>query len=230
MIDIHSHIIYCIDDGPDTIEKSKQMVIGASRVGVKTIIATPHFSEVLLEDSKIINNYNEVVKIGREYGINILLGYEVKINPFLPDSLEKNITLNKTRFILVELPYDNIPFYLSEILYKLQLMQITPVIAHPERNLALHKNFQLFLDLHKMGFLIQVDAGSIMGVYGRSAKKLAKKIIKSKDAHFIASDAHNPRGYSDFYKARKKVHRWVGEEYTDRLFCRNSKDILRIGE
>ena len=57
MIDIHSHIIYGVDDGPKSLDESKNMLKAASRAGVKTIIATPHFGKELFEDSVFQNHY-----------------------------------------------------------------------------------------------------------------------------------------------------------------------------
>ena len=41
-IDIHSHVIPCVDDGSQSIEQSVKMLEIAASEGISTIIATPH--------------------------------------------------------------------------------------------------------------------------------------------------------------------------------------------
>lgn len=43
IVDIHSHIISGIDDGPKNIEMTLEMLKNAERDGTKEIIATPHY-------------------------------------------------------------------------------------------------------------------------------------------------------------------------------------------
>jgi protein-tyrosine phosphatase len=41
-IDIHSHILYGLDDGAKSLEESVQMLEIARRTGTSAIVATPH--------------------------------------------------------------------------------------------------------------------------------------------------------------------------------------------
>jgi protein-tyrosine phosphatase len=230
MIDIHSHIIFGVDDGPSTIEESLKMVSEASNAGIKTIIATPHFQKEVFENDKIVENYNRLVKCASDFDISILLGYEVFINPSLARMVadKKPLTLNNSGYLLLELPFDSIPIYIYEIIFQLQLLEVTVVIAHPERNRNFLKNFDSLLGLVERGCLLQLDAASIIGVYGRHVKDFTKKLIKLKLVHFIASDAHSAKDYGNWYlKAYKKVNKWVGEEYTEKLFEKNAVAIVR---
>ncbi|MCX7920944.1 MAG: phosphoesterase [Clostridia bacterium] len=229
MIDIHSHLIYGVDDGPSTIDESLRMVEAAAKQDVKVIIATPHFQENIFENDKLVDNFYELVYKTSDYGVDLKMGYEVFINPFIPDILKgkKSLTLNESRYMLLEMPFDDIPIYSYETIYKLQLERIIPIIAHPERNRTFLKNFDTFTSFIERGCLVQLDAASIVGVYGKSVKNFAKKLIKSNMAQFVASDAHFARDYTNWYKkAYQKVRKWAGEEYADKLFYRNSKFIL----
>lgn len=230
MIDIHSHIIYGVDDGPSTIEESLEMVSKASDEGVKIIIATPHLKKEIMNNEKIIENYAKLTGRAKDFDIKILLGYEVLINPYLPQLLaeKRSLTLNNSEYLLLELPFDSIPIYIYEIIFQIQLLEITVVIAHPERNSNLLKNFDSLLGLVERGCLLQLDVASIIGIHGRQVKEFSKKLLKLKLAHFVASDAHSIKNYNTWYpKAHKIVEKWVGQEYTDKLFEKNAASIVK---
>lgn len=229
MIDIHSHIIYGMDDGSPTLAESVKMLVQAQKLGITTIFATPHYQENIFNLDRISNNFLEVVEKAWEYGITLKLGSEVYINPYVDKLIKekKILLLNRSNYVLLELPYEAIPLYTFEMIYKLQLQRISVIIAHPERNINLLKEFSLYVDFLERGCLMQIDAGSISGAYGKAVEEYAKRLIKLKMAHFVASDAHCAKDYKEWYlKAYKKVNNWVGSEYADKLFIYNSQHIL----
>jgi protein-tyrosine phosphatase len=87
-------------------------------------------------------------------------------------------------------------------------------------------NFDSLIKFLENGCLVQIDAASVVGVYGTEARHIAEKLIKLNLAQFVASDAHCPEDYCSWYlPAYKQVKRWVGVEYTDQLFNENAKKI-----
>ena len=52
MRDIHSHILYNIDDGSKSLEESIELLKELEKSGVEEIILTPHY----IEDSKYVAN------------------------------------------------------------------------------------------------------------------------------------------------------------------------------
>lgn len=230
MIDIHSHIIFGVDDGPSTIEESLNMLSEATKAGIKIIVATPHFKKEIYDNKLIVENYNKLVKDSTDFDISIFLGYEVQINPCIPGMLQdkKLLTLNNSGYLLLELPFDSIPIYIYEAIFQLQLLEITVVIAHPERNNSFLKSFDSLLGLIERGCLIQVDAASIIGIHGRHVKDFTKKLVKLKLVHFVASDAHSAKDYTQWYlKAYKLVKKWAGEGYADKLFTKNATAVVQ---
>jgi len=76
-----------------------------------------------------------------------------------------------------------------------------------------------------------VDASSILGRNGGAAKRFARRLITSGQATFVASDAHDPTGYSKWFSgAYKKVVKWVGSREADDLFRNNAKVIIEKAE
>ena len=229
MIDIHSHIIPGVDDGPPTMIIASQILSEASKAGVKTIIATPHYNKELHENGTVEQNFRLLQKEALQYDITIKMGYEIKIHQYaaqMPDDYYQ-LTLGDSRYILLELPFDKVPEYTFNLLYELQLKRLIPIMAHPERCSKLAKDKHLLSDLIETGCLFQVDAASIIGINGRTTKRFVRKIITSGKVSFAASDAHEPNGYSNWYiKAYKKVQKWIGKQKADDLFIYNPESIL----
>ncbi len=229
MIDIHSHIIYGLDDGSPKLDESVKMLKKARELGIHTIIATPHYQENLFNMEGITQRFLEVAEEAMEFGITLKPGSEVYINPFVDRLVreKKILLLNRSDYIMLELPYESIPLYTFEMIYKLQLQRISIIIAHPERNVNLIKDFSLFAGFLERGCMMQVDAGSIAGAYGSAVEDYTKKLVKLKMVHFVASDAHCAKDYDQWYtKAYGKVSRWAGSAYADKLFISNPQLIL----
>jgi len=229
MIDIHCHIIPGVDDGPQATEEAHQMLSEASKAGVKTIIATPHYSHELHENGLAGQKFAFLCREAARYGISLLKGYEIKIHTYparMPEDFS-SLTLGGSKYILLELPLDKAPSYTLELLYRVQLQRLIPILAHPERCTKLIKDKLLFEDITDMGCLLQIDASSVIGRNGRAAKRFARRIITSGQASFVASDAHDPTGYSNWFAgAYKKVVKWVGSRKADDLFGNNAAAII----
>lgn len=197
MIDIHSHIIPKIDDGAKSIEITIEMLKNAEKDGTKQIIATPHY---LLEYGEAtINEVKNYVKTLNELtqkenlNLKIYAGQEVYFTEnILQYYLENKIgTINDSRYMLIEFPMNKFEDNIFDILYELQVRNITPVIAHPERYKPIIKNpiaINRFID---EGYLFQMNSGSIEGIFGTEVKKTSEILLKNGIYNFIGSDAHN---------------------------------------
>ena len=129
--------------------------------------------------------------------MEVLPGAEYRLEPDLPERLPRGglLTLNDAgRHLLVELPGAFLPPYTERVLYELQLLGVTPVIAHPERNAAVARNPAFLRRLVSRGMLVQVTADSVTGRFGREARHLALSLLKEGLAHLVASDAHYLNG------------------------------------
>lgn len=229
MIDIHSHLIFGVDDGPSAIKGSIRMVLEAERLGVKEIIATPHFNNSLFDTDKAVENFLALSSRIADCDVKLHIGYEVSIDPFMIEKVKelKSKTLNNSSYILFELPFDHIPVYCSKLLYGFHTEKIIPILAHPERNRVFMRNFKSFINFIENGCLVQIDAGSVVGAYGVEARHFAKKVIKLNLVQFVASDAHCAEDYSAWYlQAYNQVKRWAGVEYTNQIFNENAKKII----
>ena len=105
---------------------------------------------------------------------------------------EKIASLNNTQqYLLVELQHNIVLPGTREVLYQLTANNITPILAHPERNEAIQRKPDVLAKLVDMGCLVQLTAMSITGALGHAAMACSHLLLEKRQAHVIASDAHD---------------------------------------
>ena len=200
MLDLHNHLLPGVDDGPNTIGESLEMARMCYLDGIRTIVASPHSRDVTERSSipnvrSILDNLQLELDL-HSIPINLILGMENHIEMNTPDQVRigNNLPIGKTRFILIELPFEFYPFYTDEVIFKLHLEGLIPIIVHPERNVAIQHNPEILSSLIEKGALSQITAGSITGTLGPAYNKAARKLLSLNLVHLIASDSHSVEG------------------------------------
>lgn len=198
MIDIHAHILPVIDDGPQTIEESIEIAKRASEEGVKAIVATPHVLEAITEDrwERIRDIFDQLKQrlISARIDIDIILGAELFISPELPAWIKRNreLTINSgNKYVLIELPLYEIPPFTEQTIFELLLQGIVPIIAHPERCMAIQQDTNRLSALVEKGVLTQANVGSLTGKYGKTSRKTAKTLLTLNLIHMLSTDVHS---------------------------------------
>jgi len=195
-IDIHSHIIFGVDDGANTFEDSLFLTNSFIELGIKDIITTPHTIQYVWENTKetIVEKHAETQKILTENNITIpfRVASEYLMDDFFVKTFksEKLLTL-KDNYVLVEMSYLNAPIQLYDILFELQIAGYIPILAHPERYQFYHENFSEYSKLKKAGCLFQLNLLSAVGYYGENVFKTAKKLLEQGMIDFVGTDAHH---------------------------------------
>ncbi len=202
MKDLHSHIIYGIDDGSDTLEESIELLRNASKQGMTDMILTPHYMD---ETDYICNNKEKLYRFNiikerikeENININIYLGNEVFFTNRFLELLNKGeiYTLNNSKYLLFEFPLNNQVSHTREVLFELINKGYIPVLAHPERYTFFKKHPDEVLKYLELGILLQGNYKSFYGSYGRSAKKLFKYYLKKGWYTFLGSDIHHGSNY-----------------------------------
>lgn len=233
MTDVHSHILFGIDDGSRTISESIELLKKLKSVGFNNVILTPHF----ILDSTYNSNYEANKKIYNELkerllneniDINIYLGNEIFIDKNVPTLLEKNIitSLNGTKYVLVEFPMHNKLLNIEDMLYEIRSKGYEVVIAHPERYDAFKEDYSIVDTLREDGFLFQSNYSSILGYYGKDSIKLLKYMLKRHYIDFLGTDIHRiEKTYviDNFKKIEKHIIKITGSEYYNKIQANNNK-------
>ena len=197
MIDIHNHILVDVDDGPKTKEDAINLITQAKNEGITSIVATPHHLHTRYNNpiNDVKSKVNELLSFEeiKQLGIDIYYGQEIRItDQILPDIKNGNITgINNSRYLLIELPSNEVPHYTQNLMNELQVLGYTPIIVHPERNRAIAQNLDLLFELINGGALSQITSTSLNGNMGKNVKKVTLQMMDNNLIHFIASDAHS---------------------------------------
>ena len=197
MIDIHNNILVDVDDGPKTKEDAINLITQAKNEGITSIVATPHHLHTRYNNpiNDVKSKVNELLSFEeiKQLGIDIYYGQEIRItDQILPDIKNGNITgINNSRYLLIELPSNEVPHYTQNLMNELQVLGYTPIIVHPERNRAIAQNLDLLFELINGGTLSQITSTSLNGNMGKNVKKVTLQMMDNNLIHFIASDAHS---------------------------------------
>ncbi len=194
-IDIHSHILYDIDDGAGTIEESVEIIKVLSAAGFSTSLATPHNMpgndrNALIARSK--ERINGISKRAGELGINyeILLGAENYFDASLniKDLTDYFIPLGGSDMFLVEIPFIGEPSYHISALRKSGLHCL---IAHVERYMEIAQYPDKAYLFKEAGFSLQMNVGSLIGVYGLDVMKAANQLLNAGIIDVLSTDIHD---------------------------------------
>ena len=198
MIDLHSHILHGVDDGPAIIEESLAILEAMSSLGYRHVVLTPHVREELWPYSAELPQarFEELVEAARGSvpGIDLSLGAEYHYQGTLFEQAGKNVarTLGSSRVLLVELPEQVAPPRLEEGLFRLRLAGYEPLIAHPERHHYLFRDRLGRLEkLVDSGTMFQVSLSSLAGKFGGRIRRRARTLLKKGIARVVASDVHH---------------------------------------
>jgi protein-tyrosine phosphatase len=198
VIDLHSHILPGVDDGPATLEESLELARRAAADGVRVVAATPHVrDDYPTEPATMERRVAELdAAIRREdIPLDVRPGAEIAIewlDRLSDDDLVRFGLAGSPHHLLIEFPYAGWPLSLHEWVFRLVTRQITPVIAHPERNAEVQADPEELRPLVDAGALVQITAASLAGRIGRASRVAALALIKLGLAHVLASDAHTP--------------------------------------
>ena len=233
MVDLHSHIIYDVDDGANSIQESIAMLKEAEKAGFTDVFLTSHYLENYYEvPTKELQEKKEILEQemqNQNIHINIYVGREIYITPDISQKILSGevSTLNNSKYVLVEIPMNNRILYLEHELSNIIENGLVPILAHPERYGVVQRDFNYLTELKNMGVLFQINYGSILGVYGSNAKKVVKKMLKNDMVDFIGTDCHRPNSlYEDVELAIKKISKLIPKNKLYEITEINAKNIL----
>jgi protein-tyrosine phosphatase len=227
--DIHSHVLYGMDDGARTRDDSLRMLELAARSGTTDIVATPHANSRYRYDPQLIDAQIADLNAAAA-GIRLHRGCDFSLQADNIDDAIANparYSINGLQYLMVEFP--DIPTFGSHdgILEHLLGAGLVPIITHPERNAAIRRAPRKVARWVELGCYVQVTAASFGGRFGKGARDSVNGLLASGLVHFVASDAHDcehrPPMLGSVYDAL--VREW-GAENIHPLFVENPRAVI----
>lgn len=200
--DMHSHLLFDLDDGAQTKEDTLSLLNSFVTLGYKKIITTPHTNEDPFPNTKerILSRYEAVKALIEEakLPIELKVASEYMVDPLFMKQLNNNeeflcVSENK---ILIEMSYMHESPYIDEAIFLLQSKGYDPILAHPERYLFYGNqldNYQKYID---RGVALQLNTNSVTGYYGKQVKDVAMLLLANNMYDYIGTDAHHQRHVS----------------------------------
>ena len=235
VIDIHSHILFGIDDGADTIAESLEMLKMAEKQGVKNVFCTSHHWQA--ESSDYDLNFDLLKEKIISEGIDIKLHKGMEIlcedDRYFPETL-RDInngtvkTLNGTDYLLLEMS----PFMSAEEIYEcvntvFEQTGKKVVLAHIERYSVLDGEDSVIAQLKELGCLFQINAYSLVNEKYERIRSFARKLLAQKLVDFIGSDAHRVNHRPpEILSGVDYIYENCDEEYADAVCFRNAERML----
>lgn len=228
MIDVHTHILPNLDDGPDSVDMSIEMLKESKAQGINTVISTSHCylreeKDIEIFLSKRESSYQTLKQaIEKETAPlpNILLGSEVHIENDVSGfkGLDK-LCIEGTNYILIELPYRRWNVSLYDTLFSMTIRHMNPIIAHVERFFDHEKEFE---NLRDIDLIYQINGESILS---NRAKRVISHLFRKGMVNLIGSDTHNTASRRQNLKAAyDKIEKNYGAECSE--YLKNNAKLL----
>jgi protein-tyrosine phosphatase len=240
MIDLHTHVLAGIDDGPTTIAESLEMLADCARSGVQAVAATPHVRDDYPTTAAVMEHGVATLRRKAEaesIRVEILTGGEISLDCLstTPTAELRRFGLGgSSRYLLVEFPYYGWPLNFAEQLAALRSNGFQAVLAHPERNDQVQAAPARLEPLVDKGALVQLTAASVAGMLGRRTHATALRLLELGLAHVVASDVHAPGTRAGLAAAVRKIPdellaQWLTTEVPQAIVSDNTIPLRPFG-
>ncbi len=230
MVDIHSHVLWGLDDGARTVEQSEAMLRMAAAHGTTDIVATPHADlqyafqpELIVERRKDLQE-----RLGETIRLHTGCDFHLKLDN-IQDAIAHpaKYTVNGRGWLLVEFSDLMIFPNTEEIFVKLENAGMRVIVTHPERNWLLRQKPERLEEWVHQGAFLQVTGQSLLGFFGPEVRKFAERLVEKGWVHFLASDAHDTqRRTPRLDQTWKHVEEKYGAEYAEALLKTHPQAVI----
>jgi len=194
---MHNHLLPSIDDGAENIATSQALANSLQQLGYTHTICTPHIMSGMYNNTPntIGTAKAQLVNTG-SYPLSLVhAAAEYMLDEAFLQQLQQPeplLTLYDN-WILVEFSYVAAPLMYQDIFFQIQLKGYRPILAHPERYSYFANDLQNYEGLKAMGCMLQLNALSLGGYYGKTAQVVAQHLLQEKLVSFIGTDTHAQR-------------------------------------
>jgi protein-tyrosine phosphatase len=218
-VDCHSHVVPSGDDGAGSVEDGIALCREAARHGTQVLFATPHvWPHLTLTDGREARIREAHASMRERAGLELRLGWELTPTAALLEEDPRRYVLEGTDWVLMEVPFTGPADTLVELAELTETAGLRPVVAHPERAEAVLDRPVLADELASRGWMLQVNATSLLGRHGDEAADLGWNFLERGVATVVGSDGHRPTRPPQLDDAYALAVRRLGEERALPLF------------
>ena len=210
--DWHCHLLPGVDDGVQTMEETLQLLALYEHQGIREVWLTPHIMEDIPNTTQRLRNRFGELQNTYKGPITLHLAAEHMLDSLFEERLAAGdvLPLGKDgRHLLVETSYFNPPFGLNDVLLRIKSKGYVPVLAHPERYVYMDKDD--YRQLRTLNVKMQLNLGSLAGIYGPEAKQKAEWLLKNQYYSYTGTDTHRKQVWEHTVRLK------VGKEWLERL-------------
>jgi protein-tyrosine phosphatase len=230
VVDIHSHILPEVDDGPKSWDMSVAMCRAAAADGITHMVATPHANDRYHYDREYLAGLVAHLQALIGDAPKLILGCDFHLSyDNLRDAVANptRYVIDATRYLLVEFSNYSIPQQTSDSFFKLGDCGITAIITHPERNPILRETPQRVLEWAEQGCVVQMTGSALTGFWGERTRRAALWLLEHQAVHVLATDAHDTeKRVPILSSARHAAAQICGEEIADALVEANPRAVI----
>lgn len=221
MIDLHTHILPGVDDGPEDLDTALRMARIAVADGIATVVVTPHLfsagGDVSPEDRDA--SVTLLAEALADHGILLRLvpGFECCLRGNVVEAARSTAAYHlggiggRSKHVLIELPDEMPGSCLAGVLFEAQQVGLIPVLAHPELHPDLNRNTAPAEAFVAAGGKIQITADALRGRRGWQSKRACVRWLRGGLVQAMASDAHDSaRRPPALRKALEKAMKLIG--------------------
>ncbi len=193
-VDIHSHILFGVDDGAKDQHSTERILSAMQALGVKRIFATPHVMSHLHENSAESLTeafHNRLEPLSDRFNIEFGLAAEYMIDRGFMDMMQngdKLLTFSNNR-LLVEFSASGHPVDIGSVFFEIEDCGYSAILAHPERYPYFTE--KIIRQLKSKDVAMQLNLLSLGGYYGTTVAKNALSILNKGYYDFVGSDTHS---------------------------------------
>ncbi|MBE2252222.1 MAG: protein tyrosine phosphatase [Myxococcus sp.] len=206
MVDLHLHLLPGVDDGCKTMDDTVAMARALVALGFGAAAPSPHNRPEYASREVALQRLEEVRAELARLAIPLSLDVNAE-NFFLDETLLSALPTPQSRrvgaagkYLLVEAPYTSPLPQLTDVIFRMKLKGVTPIVAHPERCLEFERRGRA-AEAVQSGAVLQLDVGALIGRYGKTPQRLARQLLDDGLYGIAATDLHSPVG----------AEQWVGE-------------------
>ncbi len=195
-VDVHSHILPNLDNGPDTLEESISLLREMAADGIRKVITTPHVMGDFYRNSHSAIQVakeqfsREVQKRGIPISVEVAAEYYVDVSLVVLLENHSPLLTFGGKYLLFETSVVTMPSFLIEVIKQIQNRGLLPVMAHPERYHYLQQDKKLTHLIHDMGVLFQVNIPSLQSPH-QLTKEMSEYLVVNKMVNFLGSNTHS---------------------------------------